>query len=159
MFIVDLWKPLELHDYLKNLVEQECIPVGCVPPAAVAVMGSLHPPWNRHPFQSRHPPEQAPLGQIPLNFPLVVGLDRSPSNSPLAVGLDQIPLNFTLGCGPGPDPLQLPPWVWAWRPPGDLLQGMLGYHLECILGYYTPPVDRMTDTCKNITFANFVCGR
>ena len=22
----------------------------------------------------------------------------------------------------------------------------------------TPPVDRMTDTCKNITFANFVCG-
>ena len=23
----------------------------------------------------------------------------------------------------------------------------------------TLPVDRMTDTCKNITFANFVCGR
>ena len=23
----------------------------------------------------------------------------------------------------------------------------------------TPPVDRITDTCKNITFANFVCGR
>ena len=23
----------------------------------------------------------------------------------------------------------------------------------------TPPVDRMTDRCKNITFANFVCGR
>ena len=21
------------------------------------------------------------------------------------------------------------------------------------------PLDRMTDTCKNITFANFVCGR
>ena len=30
----------------------------------------------------------------------------------------QIPLNFPLGCGPGPDPPQLPPWVWAWsRPP------------------------------------------
>ena len=67
----------------------------------------------------------------------------------------QIPLNFPLGCGPGPDPPQLTPWVWAWiiSPfnfflgcgPGDLpppkipisfplgsgpgnLQGMLGYH-------------------------------
>ena len=26
----------------------------------------------------------------------------------------QIPLNFPLGCGPGPDPPQLSPWVWAW---------------------------------------------
>ena len=25
----------------------------------------------------------------------------------------QIPLNFPLGCGPGPDPPELPPWVWA----------------------------------------------
>ena len=24
------------------------------------------------------------------------------------------PLNFPLGCGPGPDPPQLPPWLWAW---------------------------------------------
>ena len=44
---------------------------------------------------------------------------------------------------------QLPPWVWAWRParhagippsppPRDLLQSMLGYHLQCILGYLHP---------------------
>ena len=39
---------------------------------------------------------------------------RSPSTSPLGEGLDQIPLNFPLGCGPGPDQPQLPPWVWAW---------------------------------------------
>ena len=26
----------------------------------------------------------------------------------------QIPLNFLLRCGPGPDPPQLPPWLWAW---------------------------------------------
>ena len=26
-----------------------------------------------------------------------------------------IPLNFPLGCGPGSDPPQFPPWVWAWR--------------------------------------------
>ena len=81
--------------------KQECIPVGCIPPAAVAVTGGEGPthspleqtPWNRHPPpQSRHP------------------LARSPSTSPLAVGLDQIPLNFPLGCGPGN------------------LQGMLEYH-------------------------------
>ena len=29
-------------------------------------------------------------------------------------GLDLIPLNFPLGCGPGSDPPQFPPWVWAW---------------------------------------------
>ena len=29
-------------------------------------------------------------------------------------GLDLIPLNFPLGCGPGSDPPQFPPWVWVW---------------------------------------------
>ena len=30
-------------------------------------------------------------------------------------GLDLIPLNFPFRCGPGSDPPQFPPWVWAWR--------------------------------------------
>ena len=38
----------------------------------------------------------------------------SPSIFPLGVGLDLIPLNFTFGCGPGSDPPQFPPWLWAW---------------------------------------------
>ena len=31
----------------------------------------------------------------------------------------------------------------------------------CLLrvGYYHPPPRGQTDTCKNITFANYVCGR
>ena len=29
-------------------------------------------------------------------------------------GLDLIPLNLPLGCGPGSDPPQFAPWVWAW---------------------------------------------
>ena len=52
--------------------QQECIPVGCVPPAAVAVPGGLHqtPPGSRHPSQggtpqTRHPPDQAPPDQAP----------------------------------------------------------------------------------------------
>ena len=56
-------------------------------------------PWSRHPLGAGTLP-----GQIPLNFPW-------------DVDLDQIPLNFPLGCGPGPNPPQLPPWVWAWKPP------------------------------------------
>ena len=42
------------------------------------------------------------------------GLASSPSTSPLGADLDHIPLNFPLGCGPGPDPPQLSPWLWAW---------------------------------------------
>ena len=60
--------------YLWIFSEQECIPVGCVPPAAVAVPGGLHqaPPWEQTPWdqappQTRHlswdqapPPKQTP---------------------------------------------------------------------------------------------------
>ena len=91
--------------------------------------------------------EQTPQEQAPPNgsrHPLGAGTPR-PS---------QISLNFPLGCGPGPDPPQFPPWLWAWTrspstsplgvgletPPSQIplnfplgcgpgnLQGMLGYH-------------------------------
>ena len=124
----------------------------------------------------------------PSTSPLGVGLDLIPLNFPLVCGPGSDPLNFPLGGGPGPDP----PQVWAWRdppqeqtplwtrhphgeqtplgadlPPGDLLQGMLGYHLQCMLGYhlqcmlgYHPrPVDRITDACENITLPQLRCGR
>ena len=71
--------------------KQEFIPVGSVPPAAVAVRGWAWPV----------PPSTSPLG---------VGLDQIPLNFPLGCGLDQIPLNFPLGCGRGPEPQdQAPP--------------------------------------------------
>ena len=87
-------------------------------------------------------PSTSPLGapgQIYLNFPLW----RGPGDTP-----GQIPLNLPLGVGletPQPDPPKLPPWVWAWKParhagipppPGDLLLGMLRYHLQGMLGYH-----------------------
>ena len=34
-----------------------------------------------------------------------------------------MPLNFPLGCGPGPDHPQFPPWQWAWR--GSPQRGVL----------------------------------
>ena len=52
--------------------KQECIPVGCVPPAAVAVSGGsppgTHPPGSRHSPRRRHPPPGAgtPRSRPPL---------------------------------------------------------------------------------------------
>ena len=84
-------------DFQKHF-EQECIPVGCVPPAAVAVTGvvSTHPPWSRQPpwVWAWRPPQPPPS-------PLGVGLETPPSPS-------LIPLNFSLGCGPGDPPGQIP---------------------------------------------------
>ena len=100
---------------MKIIIKRECMPVGCRPPAGVAITGGLYPPRAGTPWPD--------------------------------------PLNFPIGCGPGPDPPQLPPWLWAWtrspstsplgvgletpQPdplnfplgcgPGNL-QGMLGYH-------------------------------
>ena len=79
---------------------------------------------------------------------------------------------------------QLPPWVWTWktsqaRPlnfppgcgPGDPPGQTPGYHSPRRsarhagipparhTGIPPPPLDRMLSFCKNITFANFVCGR
>ena len=110
-------------------------------------------------------PEDNPPGCGPGDLPR-----PDPSTSPLGVGLETPqarPLNFPLGVGletpPGQTP-QLPPWVWAWRParhagiphPPDL-QGMLGYHLQCMLGY--PPVNRILDTLlKILPCPNFVAA-
>ena len=144
------WRCVKCESSLK----QECIPVGCVPPAAVVIGGV----WSWSPWIS---PLGVGLDLIPLNFPLGCGPGSdppefppwvwawiwSPSISPLAVGLDLIPLNFPLGCGPGPDPPQFPPWVWAWR--GSPWQGGVSQHA---LRQTPPPtVNRMTDACENIT--------
>ena len=111
------------------------------------------PPWVglETPWVWAWRPPQLPLGCGP-GHPLA----RSPSTS---LGCEpgdtpgQIPLNFPPGCGPGN--LQ---GMLGYHPPGDLLQGMLGYHLQCMLGYH-PPVNRITDTCKNITLPQLRCGR
>ena len=100
--------------------------------------GPGHPPrpdpstapwvWAWRPPPPRPDPSTAPwvwawrpLQARSLKCPLGVGLETPPGQSP-----------------------QLPPWVWAWRPHKDL-QGMLGYQPP------PPPVNRMTDRCKNFT--------
>ena len=100
---------------------------------------------------------------------------QSPFNFSLGVGLDQIPLNFPLGFGPGPDPVPGPRGgAWSWEGvsrlttkgeiEGDLVQAHNqggswggsgpGQHPREKLrapGTRHPPVNRITDTCKNIT--------
>ena len=63
------------------------------------------------------------------------------------------PRGFTWSCGGVPGPRG---WYLSWGVylvPGECTWSQGG---TCP---GTPPMNRMTDTCKNITFANFFCGR
>ena len=122
------------------------------PPRIRHPSGSRHSPGSRTPLGADPPPGCGPgdpPGQIPLNFPLGCGPGDPPWSDPPQLP----PLVWAWRCPPKPDAPKLPPWVWARKParharipsPGDLLQGMLGYHLQCMLGmlgYHPPPPPR-----------------
>ena len=58
-------KKFLIDNHYKTICEQECIPVGCVPPAAVAGAGSLHqppPPLDHAPPGPGTPLDHAPPG-------------------------------------------------------------------------------------------------
>ena len=101
--------------------KQECIPVGCVPPAAVAICGegsaSVHAGMHPTGCGPGDPPRCGP-GEPPG-----VGLETPPGQTP-----------------------QTPPWVWAWKPARHAGMPPLS------------PVNRITDTCKNITLPQLRCG-
>ena len=60
--------PLKCALPINRITKQECIPVGCVPPAAVAVPGGSPPgtPPGAGTPRSRHPPGADPPGPGPL---------------------------------------------------------------------------------------------
>ena len=124
--------------------QQECIPVGCVPPAAVALhevgwSASVHAGIHNPPGLGLENPQvwtwRPPLPVVGIETPwmwawrplLGLGLE-----TPLGMGLET-PLVWAWR--PPSHTPQLPPGVWAWRD----LQGMLGYQLQCMLGYHPPP--------------------
>ena len=123
--------------YMRKLeckIRQGCIPVGCVPSAAVAVCwwgvsASVH--------TGIHPPGPGPGHPPGLAWtPPGLGLDTPQAwpghplawawTSPLGLGLDT-PVGLGLDT----------PRAWAWTTPR---------------GQTPLSVDRMTDRCKNITF-------
>ena len=53
----------------------------------------------------------------------------------------------------------LPQCMLGYKPPSVDLDPPLNLHPWPGPRHPTPTVDRMTDTCKNITCENFVCGR
>ena len=84
-----------LMSYGQNLFKQECIPVGCVPPRAVAVcLGGVYlsVSWGTHHPQAR-----------PLNFPPWVWAWRPPRPA-LEIPPWPDPSTFPPGCGPGDHP-------------------------------------------------------
>ena len=137
-------------------MKQECIPVGCVPPAAVAIPGGggLYTPLGADPPREQTPPGsrhlqgwawRPPLARSPSTYPLDVGLETPLARSP----------KLPPGCGSGN------------------LQGMLGYHppktsckacwdTTCNACWDTTPspfMNRITDDCENITLPQLRCGR
>ena len=117
-----------------RMSKQECIPVGCVPSATVAICfggGSPHPPHppragtsQEQTPQSRHipPPEQAPLEQAPPP-----GAD--PSCPPVARHAGIPPaMHAGIAHPPAARHAGIPPAMHA--------------------GIAPPPVNRTTDTCK-----------
>ena len=51
-----------MYSLVRNIIKQECIPVGCIPPVAIAIRGGLHqtPPRAGTPPDQTPPPEQTP---------------------------------------------------------------------------------------------------
>ena len=88
-----------IHIYLS---EQECIPVGCIPPAAVAILGGPHqvppleqtPPWDQTPTrdQTPHRDQTPPWDQASTRSRQPPGVDPR-TRQPLPPGTGTPPVN------------------------------------------------------------------
>ena len=121
------WLVAEFVNYIgpDPNIKQECIPVGCVLPAAVAIPGGVS---TRHPLSvlafwcgglllwPSAPSPRTPYQKVTFNQKATKpeGHNRRPQQKAI-----------TEGHPPGADPPQ---------EETPLLQGMLRYHLQCILG-------------------------
>ena len=180
-----MYQTRKLTEYT-HMSKQECIPVGCVPPAhwsyfrissypTHAPPGSNHacplpqeqpctPPRSNHAHpleQPRMPPRvttHAPPQSNHTCPPPRSNHACPQSNHACPQSNHACPLGATMHtCPPGatmhaplgatthapPEQPCMPPRATMHAPPEQPM----------------PPLDRMTDTCKTITFANYVCGR
>ena len=137
---------------IKNIIKQECIPVGCVPPAhwLYLVVSYARPrkkpptPPKNHacpPAKTMHaPPEQPRMPPGSNHAPLRSNHARPWEHPRMPPRATMHAPGSNLACPPQEQPHTTPVHPTLGQP--------------C-----TPPQCGQTDTCKNITFANFVCGR
>ena len=141
--------------------KQECIPVGCVPPAhwpylVVSHASPLATMYAPHHHTCPLPPRMPPLATMHApphhhTCPLPPCMSPATTHAPLLPCMSpaQPPRMPSLPPHPPPPPPpRMPPHLHACTP--------------CHHAYPLPPrlsPCGQTDTCKNITFANFVCGR
>ena len=111
-------------NFVKLAFKQECIPIGCIPPVAVAVSPATHAPPR--------PPCTPPCHTCPL---LCM---RPVMHAPLPHHAHSLPcMHAPLTCTPTSPAMHAPS------------------HCHTCLPAMHPPIGQ-TDTCKNITFTNFV---
>ena len=121
--------------------KQKCIPVGCVPPAYWPSLISrripcMPPPGSNHACPHTHEQPCMPPGSNHTHPP------EQPHMPP------------EQKCTPPEQPRMPPPPEQPHMPPRATTHAPQANPQDP-----PPPVDRMTDMCKNITFANYVCGR
>ena len=138
----------------------ECIPVGCVLPAAVAIHGGvclhnppgvgLEPPqvwaWRPPGCGPGDPPGQTP--QLPPGVDLDSGGSKGGARDahPLGAQILSISCSFRENMAKSYVGAPLGSWHPLLREILDLalletpMQGMVGYHLQGMLGYQTPPL-------------------
>ena len=129
----------DVETNFKQQYKQECIPVGCVPPAAVAVLGRS-PPGTPG---TRHPRDQAPPRTMHLPG------TRQPPRTRHPLRTRHPPGPGTPGPGNSSPGTPLP----GTRHPLDQATPRTRHPLRDQAPPRTryPPVNRMTNRCKNIT--------
>ena len=123
--------PMLSMKILKLLGKQECISVGFVPPAhwPFLVVFYTRPSATMHPLATTHTPQQPRMPPSTTHAPQQPHMPPSNHTCPLATTH-------------APQQPHMPPAT-----------------MHAPSNHAHPPVNRITDRCKNITFANYVCGR
>ena len=156
-----------IHRYVHHSVDrlnkiiflkQECIPVGCVPSAAMAVSPATHAPCHAHPPTIHTPHLACPLPHMPPYHTFPLPCMPPAMDNPLpcmpppchahTLPLPHIPPAMHAPCHGHPSAMHMP---LPCMPPCHACPFSLP-HMPPLPCTSPPPMDRMTDSYENITF-------
>ena len=147
---------------LSLITSQDCIPVGCIPPACWPYLPACTAPGGCACSGGVPAPGCVPAkgwGCLVLGGVCSQGVSATGGGCLLLEGVSApgvVPCG--LSCHAFDVTCMLPPHQLRHinsAPAYILLPG----HVTCKACWDTPPPHGQTDTCKNITFANYFCGR